>query len=108
MNLYVNEKMFSSDVHYANTFIKRLRGYMFHEKPHYEVLVFEPCNSIHTFFMRFNIDVLFLDSEGLVLEKRQGLEKNKMIAPIKDVVFTVEAIEGKFDSIHIGDIVKIW
>lgn len=26
-----------------------------------------PCNSIHTFFMRFSIDVLFLDHEGTVL-----------------------------------------
>ena len=26
----------------------------------------EPCNSIHMFFMRFAIDVLFLDREGKV------------------------------------------
>jgi len=26
----------------------------------------EPCNSIHMFFMRFAIDVLFLDREGNV------------------------------------------
>lgn len=26
----------------------------------------EPCNSIHMFFMRFPIDVLFLDREGQV------------------------------------------
>ncbi len=26
-----------------------------------------PCNSIHTFFMRFPIDVLFLDESGTVL-----------------------------------------
>lgn len=26
-----------------------------------------PCNSIHTFFMRFPIDVAFLDSQGKVL-----------------------------------------
>jgi len=27
-----------------------------------------PCNSIHMFFMRFPIDVAFLDSEGTVVE----------------------------------------
>ena len=26
----------------------------------------EPCNSIHMFFMRFAIDVLFLDRDGVV------------------------------------------
>jgi uncharacterized protein len=30
-------------------------------------LVIDPCNSIHTFFMRFPIDVLFLDVEGDVI-----------------------------------------
>jgi uncharacterized membrane protein (UPF0127 family) len=29
----------------------------------------EPCQSVHTFFMRFPIDVLFLDAEGTVLSK---------------------------------------
>jgi uncharacterized membrane protein (UPF0127 family) len=29
----------------------------------------KPCRSIHTFFMRFPIDVLFLDRQGIVLFK---------------------------------------
>jgi uncharacterized membrane protein (UPF0127 family) len=33
----------------------------------------EPCNSIHTFFMRFAIDVLFLDREGKVLRAFEAL-----------------------------------
>src|SRR5207253_2310168 len=32
-----------------------------------EALVIRPCTSIHTFFMRFPIDVLFLDAGGSVL-----------------------------------------
>jgi len=32
-----------------------------------EALIIEPCSSIHTFFMRFPIDVAFLDAEGRVL-----------------------------------------
>ena len=32
-----------------------------------EALVIRPCTSIHTFFMRFPIDVLFLDRDGRVL-----------------------------------------
>jgi uncharacterized membrane protein (UPF0127 family) len=32
-----------------------------------EGLWFEPASSIHTFFMRFPIDVLFLDRENVVL-----------------------------------------
>jgi uncharacterized membrane protein (UPF0127 family) len=41
----------------------------------------EPCNSIHMFFMRFAIDVLFLDREGRV--KRVLLElKPWRVSPI--------------------------
>ena len=29
----------------------------------------KPCRSIHTFFMRFPIDALFLDGDGIVLSK---------------------------------------
>jgi uncharacterized membrane protein (UPF0127 family) len=33
-----------------------------------EGLWIQPCNSVHTFFMRFPIDVAFLDKEGVVLK----------------------------------------
>jgi uncharacterized membrane protein (UPF0127 family) len=34
-----------------------------------EGLWISPCKSIHTFFMRYPIDVLFLDAEGLVISQ---------------------------------------
>jgi uncharacterized membrane protein (UPF0127 family) len=33
-----------------------------------EALLIDPCNSVHTFFMRFPIDVLFLDRDDRVLK----------------------------------------
>jgi uncharacterized membrane protein (UPF0127 family) len=33
-----------------------------------EALWIEPCNSIHTWFMRFTIDALFLDKNGKVVK----------------------------------------
>jgi uncharacterized membrane protein (UPF0127 family) len=33
-----------------------------------EGMYLSPCKSVHTFFMRYPIDVLFLDSEGTVLK----------------------------------------
>ena len=35
-----------------------------------EGLWLEPCSSIHTFFMRYPIDVLFMDADGKVLAQR--------------------------------------
>jgi|SRR6266700_3614330 len=34
-----------------------------------EGMYLSPCKSVHTFFMRYPIDVLFLDSEGTVLKQ---------------------------------------
>jgi|SRR6187549_2238199 len=31
-----------------------------------EALVIAPCNAVHTFFMKFSIDVLFVDKQGQV------------------------------------------
>ncbi len=36
-------------------------------------LVIEPCTSIHTFFMRFAIDVLFIDRNGEVIRTYESL-----------------------------------
>lgn len=36
--------------------------------PSQEGLLIDPCNSVHTFFMRFPIDVLFLDEDDRVLK----------------------------------------
>jgi len=32
------------------------------------VMIIAPCNAIHTFFMRFTIDVVFVDRQGRVLK----------------------------------------
>ncbi|MES2320129.1 MAG: DUF192 domain-containing protein [Pseudomonadota bacterium] len=32
-----------------------------------EALLITPCNNIHTFFMRFAIDVVFLDRDGMIV-----------------------------------------
>lgn len=38
-----------------------------------QALLLVPCNNVHTFFMRFAIDVVFVDREGMVLSVVSGL-----------------------------------
>jgi uncharacterized membrane protein (UPF0127 family) len=46
----------------ADTFLSRLRGLLGRrELPRGEGLLISPTSSVHTFFMRFAIDVVFLD-----------------------------------------------
>lgn len=58
----------ASRVERAATIQSRLIGLLGRDAlPDGEALVLEPCTSIHTFFMRFAIDVAFLDGDGRVL-----------------------------------------
>ena len=41
--------------------------------PEGSVMILAPCNGIHTFFMRFTIDVLFVDRQGKVLKVCRAL-----------------------------------
>ncbi|MDH5581460.1 MAG: DUF192 domain-containing protein [Bdellovibrionales bacterium] len=73
-NMPVAEKVFL-----ANDPISRMVGLMFRSGLHEgEGLLIRPCNSIHTFFMRFNIDVLFLDKEYRVLKIIRNLRPWRM------------------------------
>lgn len=91
------------EIFVADSFMKRLLGYMFRKNPHYEGILFEPCNSIHTFFMRFPIDVLFINDNMEVTKKISGLKAGKVIMPQKEVTMVIEGKEGTFKNIKEGD-----
>ena len=54
----------------AESFYQRLMGLMGKKTfpAQYDCLVFENCNSIHCFFMRMAIDVVFTDKENKVVK----------------------------------------
>ena len=83
-NLVYNLEIIA-EIFIADTFIKRFLGYMFRKKPHYEAILIKPCNSIHTFFMKFNIDVLFVNENMEVIKKIDSLKPGKIIMPQKRV-----------------------
>ena len=53
----------------ADTFLKRFLGLMGRGKlPQGQGLLLSPCSSVHMCFMRFSIDVLYLDGVGRILK----------------------------------------
>lgn len=96
----------------ADTFLKRLKGWMFRGEPREdEGLLLEPCNSIHTCFMRFSIDVLFLSDDNRVLARYDRLTRNRMIPRVSGAVRVLELAAGRLSSlsevVNIGDTIKI-
>lgn len=91
------------DVFIADTFVNRFLGYMFRERPHKQAIIFKPCSSIHTFFMKFNIDVLFLDKNMEVIKMVKNLKPGKIIMPVIGANAVLETEEGGFRKIQIGN-----
>jgi len=49
-----------------------------HALPHDTVIAIAPCNAIHTFGMRFPIDVLFISRDGTVSKRVLGLKAGRI------------------------------
>lgn len=64
----------ADDMREARRFLERLRGLMGRKDfPMGSALHIAPCSSIHTFFMRIPIDVLFLDAQLRVVDAVDAL-----------------------------------
>jgi uncharacterized membrane protein (UPF0127 family) len=49
----------------ADTPRRRLRGLLGHRTPPPHALLLDPCRSVHTFGMRFPLDLHWLDADGV-------------------------------------------
>lgn len=58
----------------AKSLTERMLGLMFSKSiPNGDALWIKPCNSIHTFFMNYPIDVLFIDKNLRVVKTYENL-----------------------------------
>lgn len=81
----------------CKTFNSRFMGLMFIRDFDY-CLRFEKCNSIHTFFMRTNIDIVMTDRDNNVLYTFKDLKPWKVILPKKGVYNVYELPCGTLKS----------
>lgn len=95
--IYKNKEI---DLYKCNTFFSRFLGFM-GKKNINKALLFDNCNSIHTFFMKENIDVIMCNKHNEILYYYKNLSKNKIIFPQKNVFKTYETPANYFDiKIH--------
>ena len=107
-----NSEVLATRVWMANTPWTRLRGLLGRKDfPASDAMWFVPgsrlvpMNSIHTFFMRFPIDVAFTDSNLVVKKIFAGVKPGRMIWPVVAATNTFEFAAGFLGrhSIREGD-----
>lgn len=103
--IYNSKKI--ADVYIADTFMKRFLGYLLCKEQHHEAILIEPCNSIHTFLMKFTIDVLFINDNNEIIRKIEQLKPGRVVMPIKGATMVLEARTGLFHACKLGEIITI-
>lgn len=72
-------EVLAEQVELATTFWARLKGLMFRTSlSQSNALLLDPCPQIHTCFMRFNIDVVFIDRKDCVVAVLENLKPWRM------------------------------
>lgn len=55
-----------------------------------EAILFPKCDSIHTFFMRFAIDVVMVDREGRVIGVKEAMAPWRLLLPRRGIRHIIE------------------
>ncbi len=91
-------------VRFADSFFLRLKGLMFSKSIGEDAAwIFRRAPSIHTFFMRFPIDVVFLDKDKRVIKIKPAVQPWRIVSCLRSS-FTLELPPHKSSScIELGD-----
>lgn len=90
----------------AKSFLQRSRGLMFRKDWNSETTMWiHRCNSIHTCFMHFPIDVVFVNRKLIVKKIILNIKPWKMTLPVLSAssVFEFKSGENKISHINVGD-----
>ncbi len=89
----------------CRNFWSRLRGLLGTEPLAQDAACWiEPCNAIHTFGMRYSVDVFFLDARGKVVGIKQNMKPNRLSRIYFGARVALEMVARKPQkNIHVGD-----
>ena len=94
----------------ADTFLKRLIGLLNRKSlDKGEALILRPSNCIHSLFMRFSIDLLFLDASGKVVAALPSFKPFRFSPPYFQSISVIELPEAtiQLTNTQPGDIIQV-
>ena len=88
-----------SRVDLASSFWSRLKGFIGRQEPKPgEGILFLRCDGIHTYWMSFDLDVLFLDEKGRVLDLLRAIQPWKRTRRVSGARYVLEVPVGTIDA----------
>jgi uncharacterized membrane protein (UPF0127 family) len=102
-------KLICEKVAVSNSFRTRLVGLLGHKSiQSNEAMWISPCSMIHTYFMRFAIDAVFLDKNMKVLKVIKNLKPWRFSSWVIRAKSVLETAPGKTNGLVIeGDTIEI-
>lgn len=105
MKIICNNKIKADKVLKADTFLSRFIGLMNRKSINMnEGLLLINCSSIHCFFMKFTIDVVYLSKDMQVLYK-ETIKPWRIGKIVKNCTHVLELAEGTANDISVGDFI---
>lgn len=107
MKVYAGKILIADHVKSANTFFSRFVGLMGKKQiDSSEGLLLWHCSSIHCFFMKFPIDVVYLSSDNqiLAIETVKPWRIGRIVRGARHVL---ELSEGAAEKVSVGEILKV-
>ncbi|WP_282109890.1 DUF192 domain-containing protein [Shewanella algicola] len=105
INIKSNKGSCIDNVIYANKTVSRLKGLLGQRSlTMQQGLLIAPCNSVHTFGMKFDIDVVFLDKNNKVVKIKTSVKPARMTSCFgSKKVLELASGSAEYNNISIGD-----
>ena len=102
LKAYRDGELLLDEVENANTFFTRLRGLMFRKSiKNNHALLLSPCNEIHTFFMKFDIDTVMLDKDNRIISIDRAIPPGKVRSRVKHCKKILEMNSGVSSELNL-------
>ena len=108
---FTKNQIIAEKLECADTLFARMRGLLGRESmPAGSGMLIKSCKGIHTFCMKFPIDVIFLDKDNVVLSLEKRLPPNRLTRIYFRASSVLELPAGKIEdaSTNIGDKINIY
>ncbi len=108
INTSKENSVIAESVILANSFVDRLIGLLGKQEfPKQTALWISKCSSIHTFFMKFSIDAIFVDKNLIVKKTIRNLKPWRLTLPgfRYDSVFEFQS--GELNDVEKGDQLRV-